>query len=126
MNFIKNIHKIIDKKPDFDLRQLNFITILNYYIDVNSEFENVSYLEICFVLESNVQNEKLDVFIKFTNVSSLEVKGFFGGGYNQILGFEIIDYGRDEWEKATRYFINDYENSTLKFYCESVEILSVD
>lgn len=99
MDLIKNIQKVIEKKHDFDVRQLKLITSINYYIDINSEFENVSYLEICFVLESNNPAKKLDVLIKFSNVSSLELKGF-GGSYNQILGFEIIDHGRDGWEKA--------------------------
>ncbi|GAC43386.1 hypothetical protein [Paenibacillus popilliae] len=124
MDFIKNIQKVLDKKHDFDVRQLKFITSLNYYIDINSEFEDVSYLDICFVLDSNISSEKMDILIKFTNVSSLEIKDF-GGAYNQILGFEIIDYGRNGWEKANRFFINDYENSIIKFNCESIEILSV-
>lgn len=40
----------------------------------------------------------------------------------QICGFEIIDKQEDGYQKENRYFVNDYENGTVSFYCESFEI----
>ena len=42
-----------------------------------------------------------------------------------IVGFEIIDNSLRGWERAKRFYVNDYEEETISFYCESFEISNI-
>ncbi|QUL56753.1 hypothetical protein KDC22_09860 [Paenibacillus tritici] len=125
MEFIKNIKLVTELLPSFNVRQLTFFTSLNYYIDQNIDYESISYLEIIFIIEQKKMRQRLKVLMKFNNVSSLYVKNL-GGSYNQILGFEIEDKTSSQWEKSGSYHVKDYEDGILDFYCETIEILTVN
>ena len=122
-NDVKGINKLLDIKPDFIWHHLNYIESLNYDINFNDIGDKVSYLDITFLIEekNKIRNK---VLIKFSEVNNFEVKNI-GGSYNQIMGFEIIDQKGNGWELDKRYLIRDYENGIVKFYCKSIEIVSV-
>jgi len=111
----------IEKKiPNFKSTDIKYIISLYYYIDYNSYFDQVSFLEIEFLLE--VDTRKFSLRMKFNEVSSLELSGF-GNSYNQIMGFDIRNLSNRGFEKKFKYLVEDYENSIIKFYCADFEIL---
>ena len=69
-----------------------------------------------------VTEENKSLFIVFRNVSKLNLSDI---SYPlQICGFEIKDNNSYGYEKNSRYFINDYEDNVISFYCEMIEIIN--
>lgn len=122
-NDVKGMNKILKIESKFVWHHLNYIESLNYNIDFNDVGDNVSCLEIKFLME-DINKKRNKVLIKFSEVNDFELKNF-GGSYNQIMGFEIIDQKENGWEPNKRYLINDYENGRIKFFCRSIEVVSV-
>lgn len=106
--------------PDFTPIENLFIKAFRYYEDYNHAFEKVSFLEMTF--QSEAEERKFEMTLRFGNVSSLELNGF-GSAYNQLLGFHIEDLKESGFEKEHRYLVEDYENNLLNFYCESIKIV---
>ena len=44
----------------------------------------------------------------------------------QICGFEILDYSSRGYQKDSRFFVNDYEDGKLSFFCENFEIFNAN
>lgn len=61
--------------------------------------------------------------IDFENVSVLNMKCV--SSPFQICGFEILDYAERGFQKDSRYFVHDYEDGALSFYCKAFEIYAV-
>lgn len=125
MDFIKNFKLISDKLPQFAEENVSFIDFVNYYIDYNNYYENASFLEVGYVYDDQLQQKRLKFVLKFNEVSSLSLSGF-GGSFNQISGFKIDDLRDRNWDNEVRYYVHDYENGTMHFYCSSIEVLSVE
>ena len=69
-----------------------------------------------------ITEENKSLFIVFRNVSKLNLSDI---SYPfQICGFEIKDNNFYGYEKDFRYFINDYEDNAISFYCEIIEIIN--
>lgn len=119
---IKGIKKILDIKYNFAWHHLNYIYKLNYYIDDNNFGDKISCLDIEFLMSEG--SKIYNISIKFQDISDLQIRGI-GNDYNQIMGFEIIDKKENGWSKHNRYFINDYEDGIIEFYCSSIEVISV-
>lgn len=69
---------------------------------------------------SCVDEEQKSYLILFWNVSKLKLSEI---SYPfTVCGFEILDYQTRGYQKDSRFFVNDYEDGTLSFYCESFEI----
>ncbi|GGE53691.1 hypothetical protein [Priestia taiwanensis] len=114
----------IEKKiPDFKSIYIRYITNLYYYIDYNSHYDQISFLEITFLLEVDIK--KFTLNIKFSDVSSFDLTGF-GNSFNQLVGFEISNLNNNGFEKNNKYLVEDYEDGSIKFYCASIEIVSLD
>lgn len=114
---------VLDKIiPNFKQTNVKFITDFHYYIDYNSYYEKVSFLEIDFLVEAD--NRKFILKMKFYDVSSLDLIGF-GNNYNQLMGFNINNLSNSGFEKRKKYLVEDYENNIIKFYCADLEILSL-
>ena len=65
-----------------------------------------------------VENEKKNVL--FHNVSRLSMHELsFPGSFS---GMEIVDNFNRGWESDARYYIHDYEDDKLSFYCESWDV----
>lgn len=123
-NEIAGMNMILGLKPKFAWRHLNYIESLKYYIDFNDTFDEVSFLEIGFLMRE-IDNQKSNrILIKFNEVNSFEIKDL-GGNYNQIMGFEVIDQKGSGLEPHMRYLIRDYEDSRIKFSCRSIIVVSV-
>ena len=53
----------------------------------------------------------------FRNVSQLKMSAI---SYPIVIsGFEMIDHLQNGWESRVRYLINDFEEDTISFFCES-------
>ena len=111
MEIIKR--ELFDK---YDVLDVIGILELNYKIESNIFYEDESNVSIKFLL-----NDNKSFLMRFKNVNSLQLK-YFGGSFNQLLGFVIIE--NPTYEKNLRYHIKDYENSIIDFYCESYEIIT--
>lgn len=122
-NDVKGINKLFEIKPNFTWHHINYIESFTYKIDFNDYGDKVSYLDIMFLIEEKDKIEK-EILIKFSEVSSFSIQNI-GGSYNQLIGFEIIDKKGHGWELDKRYFVRDYENGIINFYCKSIEIVSV-
>lgn len=125
MNYAKNYHYISDKISQFTEENVNWIVKVDYYIDYNEYYEEISLLEVDYIYEDTPLNRKLKVLVKYSEVSSLNLKGF-GGGFNQISGFKIDSMRDLHWQNDKNYYVHDYENGIMEFYCKSIEILSVE
>ena len=63
-------------------------------------------------------------FIVFENVSKLKMLDI---SYPfQICGFEILDYSSRGYQKDIRFYVNDYEDGTISFYCENFEVFNAN
>ncbi len=57
----------------------------------------------------------------FSNISCLNLISF---SYPFQIGGLLIENNHEKgWERSERYSIKDYENGTISFYCETIEIL---
>ncbi|MEK0317242.1 hypothetical protein [Cohnella sp. 56] len=76
-------------------------------------------------MEPKAANKSYQVLLGFSEVNSLKLSNF-GGAFNQITGFKITDMKDHGWERSLRYYVHDYENDAMSFYCRSIEVLSVE
>ena len=79
---------------------------------------SVSGIELKFMLKDEV------VHMIFHNVSCLNVKDF--SMPHQINGLEISDNKGRGWDKSLRYTVNDFEDGTINFHCESFEFVKAE
>ena len=120
---IYGIEKVLNINPQFSWNDVKYIERMDYYIDLDEYGEQVSNLKILFLIElPDKAIHKL--LVKFNVIHNLNINNI-GGKYNQIMGFEIVDQLTAGWEYEQRYVVRDYENETIKFYCKSIEIVSV-
>ena len=111
-----------NKIPNFKSTDVKFITDFHYFIGYNSYYDQVSFLEISFLLEVDSRNFILKM--KFNDVTTLDLLGF-GNSYNQITGFRINNLKDKGFELPKKYLVEDYENNNIKFFCASFEVLSL-
>ena len=62
--------------------------------------------------------------VVFENVSQLKLSDI--SFPFQICGFEIQDLSSRGYQKENRYFVNDYEDGKMSFYCEDYGIIGKD
>lgn len=111
-----------NKIPNFKSTDVKFITDFHYFIGYNSYYDQVSFLEISFLLE--VDSRKFILKMKFNDVTTLDLLGF-GNSYNQITGFRINNLKDKGFELPKKYLVEDYENNIIKLFCASFEVLSL-
>ena len=88
------------------------------------DFSIEHYDEKLSVKMSCISEDQNTYYIVFENVSKLELSEI---SYPfQISGFEILDYSSRGYQKDTRFFVNDYEDGTLSFFCENFEIFDAN
>lgn len=64
------------------------------------------------------------VTLRFEGVNALHIKGF-GGGYTQVMGFDIRSISERGWEDAD-FEVEDYEDGRIGFTCSLVEVVAVE
>ncbi|MEK4171385.1 hypothetical protein MHI22_07405 [Lysinibacillus sp. FSL L8-0312] len=111
-----------NKIPSFKTTDIKCIADFHYYIGYNSYYDQVSFLEVSFLLE--LDNRKFILKMKFNDVTTLDLLGF-GNSSNQITGFRINSLKDKGFELPNNYLVEDYENNIIKFYCASFEVLSL-
>ena len=87
-------------------------------------------IEISEMILSNIDNQldmtwkiyfENDTYkITFYNVSRLKTEDL--SAPLQIHGFEIIDNAENGWETDSRYEIRDFENDSINFFCECLNV----
>lgn len=112
-----------EKISGFNPTDINYITGFKYYIGYNDSYEEISFLEIDFLIKKSI--EIFNLKMKFHAVSSLNLMSF-GEHYNQLMGFSIIDLGDKGFEKDKRFLIEDYENDIVNFHCAALEVVSLE
>lgn len=112
-----------NKIPNFKSTDVKFITDFHYFIGYNSYYDQVSFLEMSFLVE--VDSKKFILKMKFNDVTTLDLLGF-GNSYNQITGFRINNLKDQGFELPKKYLVEDYENNIIKFFCASFEVLSLE
>ena len=85
-----------------------------------SNFTIEHYEETLAVKMTCVSKDQNAYFLVFENVSKLNFSEICYPFY--ISGFEILDYSSRGYQKDVRFFVNDYEDGKLSFFCESFEI----
>ena len=71
-----------------------------------------------------VSEDQNAYFIVFENISKLKLSEI---SYPfQICGFEILDYNSRGYQKDSRFFVNDYEDGIISFFCENFEIFNAN
>ncbi|SFE86934.1 hypothetical protein SAMN04487969_108136 [Paenibacillus algorifonticola] len=125
MNFIRNF-QLISEKISTPIREIDFkfVSSIRYYIDYNKHYDEVSFLEVGYVLEPALEKQRYQVLLGFSEVTLLNLSGF-GGSFNQLVGFKINDMKDRNWEANQRYHVHDYENDVMSFYCKTIEVLSI-
>lgn len=120
---IYGMEKVFNINPQFSWNDVKYIEKMDYYLDLDEYAQQISNLKILFLIE--LPNKAIhNLLVKFNAINNLNINNI-GGKYNQIMGFEIVDQLTAGWECEQRYFVRDYENETIKFYCKSIEIVSV-
>jgi len=69
-------------------------------------------------------DDQNNYFIVFENVSQLKLSDI--SFPFQICGFEIQDHSPRGFQKESRFFVNDYEDGRISFWCEEYEIVGKD
>lgn len=122
---MNNWMDLIDEKiPNFNYLDVEHLLHFNYFIGYNEAYENVSYLTAGFLVNKEQENKKYELILKFKEVNDLNLQNI-GGGYNQLMGFKINDIRKNNWEANKKYWIEDYENGVLNFYCKEIELISI-
>ena len=74
---------------------------------------------LCAKLGFVTEDENVYMIV-FENVSKIKLSDI---SYPfRICGFEIVDNGARGYQGDSRFFVNDYEDGRLSFFCESFEI----
>jgi len=118
---IKHMEKIMNIISDFKFSDLNRIIHFSYYVD-QFDYDNTSNIEACFMLKNYLQEFK--VCIKFYNVSKFKLDEV--SKVICISGFDIESMKERGWDRSQKYHVFDYENDTIEFFCESIEVVSVE
>ena len=88
------------------------------------DFQVENYNEKLHIKITCISEDKNAYFIVFENVSKLKMSDI---SYPfQICGFEILDYSSRGYQKDSRFFVNDYEDGKLSFFCENYEIFNAN
>ncbi len=92
--------------------------------------KNVKFEKITLFRENNELLLHADVLCEnetfsllFSHVTTLSLKA--GTYHFEMEGFSFYDKQKDGYEADVRYYIEDYEQDTVSFYCRDVEALTI-
>lgn len=115
---IKGMEKIYQLEPDFYywscLYKIKSVYIFKDYDYV--EWKDMTNLQLVL----STSDEKLEVAFLFTDIVSFHLNALEG-----ISGFEIAPNEDSAFGNERLFWISDYEDGCLHFYCREIEILHV-
>lgn len=119
MKKIKNIEKISSIYFSWKPSDIAFVKSLEWSI------HNLIIVFYCQLRDGinewpDTSKDFFEVSIMFNNISSFKLN-FNGTGLHQISGFDILDISENGLERVN-FHIEDYENDSINFFCEEVEI----
>lgn len=109
--------------PDFDMSFFKSLYGFRYYLDFDSNYNEIAFLEVDFLLEKD--NRKFELVMKFSNIFSLYLYRITGNENDLEGGFTIQKLRESGYEKQFKYLIDNYETDIIKFYCENIEVASL-
>lgn len=122
MKKIQNIEKIQIICSDWKPSDIAFVKSLNWSI------RNLVMVFYCQSRERvsewpDASEDFFEISMTFKNISSFKLD-FHGAGLHQISGLDILDVSDDGLEKIN-FQIEDYENDSISFVCEEVEVTGI-
>ncbi|MER3126037.1 hypothetical protein ABQG68_11530 [Bacillus pumilus] len=112
--------KVQKQIPDFNINHLKQINEFHYFKEYNEHYDLINCIHLHIPYES--ATHKADIHLKFTNVSSVQIKDLeLTNDDHIILNIQLLDRG---WEYLN-YFVEDYEEQHFSFYCETVQVIQV-
>jgi hypothetical protein len=129
MHVIKNLQLITNLLPDWAPTHLAIIKKLS--LSYNEE-QPANELTIDFLSQSRTRTNSWpqwdqpfqQIRINFINVSGFNLKQA-GGSMHQVMGFDIENLSGNGWE-SVHFYISDYENGSIEFYCSAVEVIACE
>ena len=102
----------------------------NIFSEINGKSIIIGNFEIghsdgtIYIKMTCISEDQNAYFVVFENISKLELSEI---SYPfQISGFEILDYSSRGYQKDCRFFVSDYEDGKLSFFCENFEIFNAN
>lgn len=122
MKKIKNINIITDIYKDWRPSDVVFIKYLEW------SAYNFTMILSCQQRKNMIKwpdfsEDFFEVSVVFKGISNLKLN-FEGMIPHQILGFDILDISDNAFENIN-FQIEDYENGTISFVCEEIEITGI-
>ncbi|HBV15073.1 hypothetical protein [Chryseobacterium carnipullorum] len=119
MKEIKNLEKVTSIYRNWKPSDIAFIKSFEW------SSHNLVIIFYCQLRENvngwpNLSGNFFEVSIIFKIVSVLKIN-FSGTGLHQISGFDILDVSANGLEKIN-FQVEDYENDSISFFCEEIEI----
>ena len=72
------------------------------------------------IVSMHMTDEKhSDITVSFIGTTSLSIQYSMTPPIT-IHGFEIIDNKNNGWERSQRYYVHDYEDGIISFYCRDI------
>ena len=102
----------------------NIFSKVNGKSIIIGDFQIVNYDKKLHIKITCISEDQNAYFIVFENISKLKLSEIYYPF--QICGFEILDYSSRGYQKDCRFFVSDYEDGTLSFFCENFEIFNAN
>lgn len=122
MKRIEKIEKIITMYDAWKPSDVAFVKALKWSIN---NLEIIFYCQLRNGVNGwpDMSKDFFEISMTFKNVSNLKLD-FNGIGLHQLSGFDILDISNSGLEKVN-FQIEDYENDSISFNCEEIEINEV-
>lgn len=122
MKKIKNIERIASTYSTWKPSDVAFLKSIVWSV------HNLTMVVYCQLRDNGVgwpdiSDDFFEITMSFDNVSNFRLD-FVAKGLQQVSGFDILDVSKNALE-GINYQVEDYEDGTIGFNCESVEIIDV-
>jgi hypothetical protein len=88
--------------------------------DIEIDYEN--WDESCILLMELISEDNtVEITVKFIGVDALKLETTCAAG--QISGLAIADNTTLGYEIENRYYVNDFEEESICFYCRDIQVM---
>lgn len=122
MKEINKIERITDFYTDWKPSDIAFIKEMNWS---KNNLKIILYFQIRNKMSvwPDLTKDFVEATFEFKNVINVKLN-FIGIGLHFVSGFDIIN-ASDHGLENINFYIEDYENSSIEFSCEDIEIISL-